>query len=276
MARRPQAAPVYGLTVGHAIEGAAIVSECPAAGQRAHFMVWGGMQTRPMSVCARGGRGSRVWLWNTLWKGGYNGATYCLLGTPPMKIHISLPAEVLAILRQLAHSQRGTVSEVVRQLVVQESTRKPWATLADHPPESPGESRVKAWLRMAGVYPDRATIEALLAFSIDPVTGLPLMRLENPNSRAASIVRRIQSVASIPRTSAEQPCPRCGGREAECPAPDWDASNWRLCPRRVDRGVVDPTPPAALLAQDCHQETGSWPPGWANGKPPKRPYEPSP
>lgn len=191
-----------------------------------------------------------------------------------LKIHISLPEEVLAILRQLAHSQRGTVSEVVRQLVVQESTRKPWVSAADHPPVSQSESRVKAWLRMAGVYADRSTIEALLPYSIDPVTGLPLIRLENPNSRATSIVRRVQSSAPIPRAPADQPCPRCGGREFGCPAPDWDASNWRLCPRRVEGGVVDPTAPAALLAQDCHRETGSWPPEWENGRPPKRAYEP--
>ena len=32
-----------------------------------------------------------------------------------MKVHISLPEEVLTTLRQLAHGQRGTMSEVVRQ-----------------------------------------------------------------------------------------------------------------------------------------------------------------
>lgn len=191
-----------------------------------------------------------------------------------MKVHISLPADVLAVLRQLAHGRRGTLSEVVRELVIQESSRKPWASLADHPPVSPSESRVKAWLRLAGVYPDDATVEALLAYSIDPVTGLPLMRLENPNSRASSIVRRIQAAAPIPGTPAEEPCPRCSGREVGCPAPDWDASNWRLCPRRVGSGAVDPTPPAAVLAKDCHRETGAWPPGWRDGKPPGGRYEP--
>lgn len=191
--------------------------------------------------------------------------------TTRMKVHISLPAEVLATLRQLAHGQRGTVSEVVRQLVVQESTRKPLASLADQPPISPTKSRVEAWLRLARVYPDSATIEALLPYSVDPVTGLPLIRLENPNSRATSIVRRIQGSAPVSPMPADQSCPRCADCEIDCPAPDWDASNWRLCPRRVSGGVLDPTPPAVLLARDCHQQTGSWPPGWRDGKPPRRP-----
>lgn len=192
-----------------------------------------------------------------------------------MKVHISLPEEVLTTLRQLAHGQRGTMSEVVRQLVIQESTRKPWASLADMPPPSPTEARVRSWLRLATIYPDKATIEALVSYSVDPVTGLPLIRLEDPSSRYTSMVRRIQGHAPISPTDSDGPCPRCQGQQIGCPAPDWDTSNWRLCPRRVGGGALDPTPAAALLARDCFEETGSWPPGWRGGNPPKSDYKPT-